>query len=441
VTIAIELAEWQTVGPDSMPQLRGLSFDGQPAARTLAEKLSREPLVALAELRKGLEIRTTSYVGNVTLGDVAINIRPKIAFDVLVTLFRYAYGLHDLQLFPEGEHNREVATFQDLLIHQLAVETAKLIDRGVFRQYRPHGEYLASPRGRIDVRQIVRNAGVHDATVPCVYFERSDDNPLNRAIVAGLRHAATLTGDLVLRARLRRQAGMLELTVARHRLTSDLLDEAHRSLTRLNLVYSPVLRLISLLFAGTAITFDGDEQLETRVPGFLFDMNRFFEQLIARFLRDSLPDYEVKEQHRLTDMMSYRVGSNPKNRRSPVPRPDIALLRGGKLVGLFDTKYRDLWETPLPRDMLYQLAIYALSQGERRAATILYPTTSPAAKEQVIDIREPIFGATRAAITLRPIDMASLAKAVAMPGMEGERRRSRLASGLVNEQLAGLSHV
>jgi len=102
MTTAIELAEWQTVGPDSMPQLRGLSFDGQPVARSLAEMLSREPLVAVIELRKGLEIRTTSYVGNVTLGDVAINIRPKIAFDVLVTLFRYAYGLHNLQLFPES---------------------------------------------------------------------------------------------------------------------------------------------------------------------------------------------------------------------------------------------------------------------------------------------------------------------------------------------------
>lgn len=108
----------------------------------------------------------------------------------------------------------------------------------------------------------------------------------------------------------------------------------------------------------------------------------------------------------------------------------IALLRGNKLVGLFDTKYRDLWETPLPRDMLYQLAIYALSQGERRAATILYPTTSPAAKEQVIDIREPLAGSARGAVILRPVQLPKLASAVSTIGMAGERHRTALASSM-----------
>ena len=73
-------------------------------------------------------------------------------------------------------------------------------------------------------------------------------------------------------------------------------------------------------------------------------------------------------------------------------------MRSGQMLAVLDAKYRDLWEQSLPREMLYQLALYALGRvsGER-ASVILYPTVDAAAREQTITIQEPVHGAPQAA--------------------------------------------
>jgi 5-methylcytosine-specific restriction enzyme subunit McrC len=83
-------------------------------------------------------------------------------------------------------------------------------------------------------------------------------------------------------------------------------------------------------------------------------------------------------------------------------------MEGNKLKALLDTKYRDLWETDLPREMLYQLALYAFSQNRPGESTILYPCLQKEAKESWLDISHPLTGEKLATIKLRPINLYSL---------------------------------
>jgi 5-methylcytosine-specific restriction enzyme subunit McrC len=175
--------------------------------------------------------------------------------------------------------------------------------------------------------------------------------------------------------------------------------------------YQPALALIELLSEGQGILLDSADGT-VQLPGFLFDMNHFFQALIARFLTEYLPDYEVQEEYRLAKLFAYDPAHNPNHRRAPTPRPDFAVSHGHTTTAFLDTKYRDLWEESLPTSMLYQLAIYALSGSAGDTATILYPTSTAAAREAQIIVYDPIRATQRATVVLRPVNLHAIEAAI-----------------------------
>lgn len=432
----IELAEWQTGEPGEHKVLAGLSFDQHPAARRLAGELRDRDILTVEELRHGLRIRANSHVGRVQLGPLQITILPKVPFDMLNTLLAYTYQLHHLHLFHSTDHSGGLSTFQDLLIHQLCRETEQLLVRGLQRTYRPARQELAFPRGRIDMARLATRAPSPPTSLPCHVHPRSHDILPNQVLLAGLGLATGLTAGLALRVRLRNLArrvetSFLETSVSPVPLSAAILRQAQTALDRQTWAYRPALALIQLLYTGAGVVQQKRAASSLALPGFLFDMNIFFEALLTRFLTENLSGWQVHAQYRLRELFAYDPAHNPLGRRSPTPRPDLAIAQGGELITLLDAKYRDLWENPLPRDMLYQLALYALSQPQRPRATILYPTLTARAKPQIIRIQNPWRGEAHARIILRPVDLNALQTSLRAPGATGQKQRRDLAHALV----------
>ncbi len=423
--VHVRLREWQVCGPDT-PPLRGMDL-GTTATRDLARRLTEQSVLDVEELREGLRIGARAHVGRVQLGDLVVTVEPKIGTSELLALLRYAYRLRDLRLFDGADFAHTGQLLQDLLAAQLLAEVTELVDRGLAKKYVARSEDLASPRGRLDFSALARRGPIVSAVLTCRHHHRATNHHLNRVTRAGVELACRIVQDGNLRRALRRLGNRLGSEIDGLRLDLESLARARRELNRLTAAYGPAVRLTELLHACAAVSLDG--LATTPLPGFLFDMNRFFQTLIGTFLEEHLSGYEVGQEHGLTEMMRYLPGLNPGRRRSPTPRPDFVVKRGGKVLGLLDAKYRDLWERELPRDMLYQLAIYALSQPKASTATILFPTVDASATRAVVEIVDPVGSGSLGFVELRPVILPHLVAALAGSTDEREALASRLAFG------------
>ena len=397
----INLTEWESILLDGVE----LSDDN---ARIMAQSLTDKRIIEITELKKGLSIRTNSYVGRIKLGHLQINVHPKITGMPLYELLKYAYGLRNLKLFNLAEHTVSDFSFFDLLIYELYVETEDLMRRGIQKSYRSVDENLSSPRGRIDMKRLCAQGGITKETLPCSYFQRDEDQILNQTMLAGLKLALKIVLDNNLKVNLRRLCSMLEETITDITLTRTSLKHAGNHINRLTDRYTAVLEIINILYESQGIQFeDGSNSL--RLRGYFFDMNAFFETLVGRLLKDYSEEYRLKDQFSLHDLFMYTPSFNPKRKRSPTPRPDYALLKDGKVVKLMDAKYRDLWERNLPSDMLYQLAIYAVSGIGNNTATILYPAIDDIPTIQKIDVNDPTSNSKLASVILQPLNLTKIA--------------------------------
>lgn len=409
--VVVELREWQTRLPDKRSELYRRFLDDEPARQTAA-LLAEKGILEITELRDGLKIAANSYVGKIRIGSIQINVHPKLNGMPLYRLLKYAYGLRDLELFPESLHHIDKFPLYDILIHQLCAESEELIVRGLGRSYIRIADELQAPRGRIDIKRLLNKGGITSAFLPCTFFERIEDNLLNRVLLAGLRLGIKLTEDLQLKIKLHRLCHLMEEAVRTIDLNRDVLHRVWRSLDRLSENYRPALEIINILYESQGIQME-DGSMHVQLHGFFFDMNMFFQALLSKLLHEFLDGYEVRDEYSLHGMFAYTPGFNPRRRKAPNPRPDFAVMKGNEVVCLLDAKYRDLWENPLPREMLYQLAVYAVSGKSNNTSKILYPTMNESARVQKIDIMNPTTGAKYARVVLQPVLLLKLAELIA----------------------------
>ena len=78
MSIHIDLQEWQQTSFETHKQLIGVELSEDDTTQTLIQALSASEKLKILQLRKGVSLETSSYVGKIALDDLQITIRPKI---------------------------------------------------------------------------------------------------------------------------------------------------------------------------------------------------------------------------------------------------------------------------------------------------------------------------------------------------------------------------
>jgi 5-methylcytosine-specific restriction enzyme subunit McrC len=407
--VELRIPEWSERGP-SIPELSGRRIPDR--LRATCDALARSGRLEILELSRGLLVRTSSWVGRLELDDLILTVEPKLQQAPLAALLQYAYGLRDLRLHERTTHAAIPGGVRDLLVRQLVDEAEELFARGLHRDYSRSSENLASPKGRLDFAALANVTGRAHAVLPCVHHPRSEANPINVALLGAIDLGRKLSLDPKLRHHAARLARSLEVVTPRIALTLSGLEATEAVMDRRHRAYHPCLRIARLLLEGAGTSLETGDAV-VPLPGFLFDMNRFFQTLLSRFLSEHLPALHIEDEQVLKGMFVWETNMNPLRRRAPAPRPDFLVKDGNSVVAILDAKYRDLWKTQLPREMLYQLALYALScKSVTQEAVILYPTLDIIAREQAVALLDPHGGSNLARIVLRPVDLNLLATVV-----------------------------
>jgi len=253
--------------------------------RKLARRLAGRRLI-VRELRRGVEIQATSYVGIVPFDHFTVQIQPWISHGDFLRIIDYAYGVRRAELLPAGIASIKEGHVIDLLIAVTAGAVRRLITRGLHQAYVEHEETMPTARGKVTFAGLATSSAPAVA-LPCRFERRSTDIRLNRVVTAIMGLARKLVTSAELRRRVSRYHEYLRSLSTPVTLSEGVFSETLGNLNRLTTHYETVLRLGWLIFLAASPS--SGETPGLQLPGFLLDMNRVWENFLERLLREFLP--------------------------------------------------------------------------------------------------------------------------------------------------------
>ncbi|MEV6615063.1 restriction endonuclease [Streptomyces sp. NPDC051051] len=322
-------------------------------------------------LRAGSKIGAVAVTAPDGGAPVTVRVTPKVPIARL--FFLLGHTLDPRRNWRDGEV--EVAEHRDLLpalAHAVERQVDRALRRGLLQGYRATEESALVVRGRIrEAEQIRRRFG---ATLPVevAYDEFSTDIAENRILRAAVERLLRLPGvPRDVRRRLLHQRARLAdvTTIVRGQPIPDWLP------TRLNARYHHALHLARAVLDGVSAEHAPGG---LRIDGFLFDMNKLFEDFVTVALRDAFRTMgsghtsRLQDSHHLDEAAAIRM------------RPDFVLYGpDGIPCAVADAKYKAEKRSGYPDADLYQMLAYCTALDLREGHLVYAKGNAPHAAHRV----------------------------------------------------------
>lgn len=360
------------------------AWGGRALTPSEAEELLRfdDALPVRAFEHRHRSIRVLNYCGVVQVGRLTMEVLPKIAtggtaeqrasFDRRL-LLRMLSIARDLPLIDADRAGMDLQREQllEIVVRFFCTETTRQFHQGLIRRYVTAEESLAVIRGKWLLDAGLRLHVGRKDQVRCEYDEFTDDNAYNQVIQATLQLLIRRTRDnprlnLDLRGLAARLSDVTEAAVS---------AQSVRDLPRDRLVarYETVFQMCEWFLSAESQNVRAGEE---RALGLLFDMNRLFEEVVAKVVRAVLPSgLQLRVQGPRYPLVRERGTSAERFRM----KPDLCVIDAdGKVVQIIDTKWKliDVQNAAdkygISQSDMYQMFAYAKSY-ECNRVTLCYP--------------------------------------------------------------------
>lgn len=385
-----ELTEWKTL---TVGGARLSDSDRRLAGELAAGEVGR---LVVEELRSGVRVSATSWVGVARFEQFEVRVVPKLAGGNLglVEMIEFATGLGALR---RNSGARKLAVdgvnLFDLIALLLAEGCERIARGGLLADYIETEDELPAVRGRLLAdRQVLRRFGQVDRVV-CRYDELEQDVVENQILAAALDSCARRVRDDFVRLRVGRQRALFAEACSPERLNP---DAARQQLAyhRLNTHYRDPHALAWLVLDGLRGPEDILSPGSARCFAFLLDMNRLFERFVRRLFEQTLDAGAYDIDYQRADRSIVWDADNNRPYSSVIPDLLVRSRRAPFVTLAVDAKYKLYDRRKLSTADVYQSFLYAYAFGRARggresvpSALIIYPSDAGAPKSVRLRIR------------------------------------------------------
>lgn len=325
---------------------------GRALAAARVVEAAPDPYAAgLWSLRAGSRVGAVSIAAPGDGEPVTVRIAPKVPIARL--FFLLGYSLDPKSGWRDGEV--EVADHRDLmpaLAHAVERQVDRALRQGLLQGYRATEETALVVRGRIREAEQMRRRFGAALPVEVAYDEFTTDIAENRILRTAVERLLRLPGVPrdVRRRLLHQRARLADVTsVVRGVQLPDWFP------TRLNARYHRALRLARVVLDGASAEHAPGG---LHIDGFLFDMNKLFEDFVTVALREAFRGSgrtaRLQDPHHLDEASAIRM------------KPDFVLYGAdGVPSAVVDAKYKAEKRGGYPDADLYQMLAYCTALGLR----------------------------------------------------------------------------
>lgn len=367
----ISLSEYSTVSPTRIDSVDDEKFEQEenksleefeltPEDQKLKNYLQKRRILTIRELKKGLEISTTSYIGVAQFSNFGVVVLPKFLMkpENLPKLIEYAYDLEDI-IIPESEIKFEDTKNQliEIIISSFVKKCQQILRQGLIKSYVTHEDNIPYLRGKLLLPQQFLNAIHKKLEFACEFDELEYNNIENQILRYCLEQCYHIISNESLKKEIRRLIHQFSGFVESVPVTLD--DFNKITYTRLNQHYKKIHQLCKLILTSTGIS-DFYNQKIPFVNSFFVDMNVIFEVFVAKLFKRFYPLPSEAQKGKSAWKTDIGGSSNI--------RTDILIYdENGKVKSIIDTKYKK----KISEADRFQIGFYIHEYGKNEGFAIL----------------------------------------------------------------------